>query len=78
MHFACSPVNHQHRLPGIIDKQILSGAVRLPHHHIDLAEPTTVVFTEPALLKTLGVGRLVLISKKRQRHTLAFQLLMHH
>ncbi len=67
-------VDHRHRLPGVVDEQLLAGAVVLAHHQVELPGPGPVLLAEPAVLQALGVALLVLLPEQRQRHALAPQL----
>lgn len=70
-------VDHRHRLPGVIDEQLLADAVLLAHHHVQFALPGSIVFAEPAVLKALRLAQAVLLPKQRQGHAGATQLGMH-
>ena len=70
-HPAGLAVDHRHRLPGVVDEQLLAGAVVLAHHQVELPGPGPVLVAEPAVLQPLGVGLLVLLPQQRQRHALA-------
>jgi hypothetical protein len=63
-------------LPGVVDKQLLAGAVGLAHHQIELAGPVTVVVAEPAVGEALRVGDAVLFPQQHQRHAGPAQLLV--
>ena len=36
-------VNHRHRLPVVVDEQLLAGAVLLAHHQVELRGPGPVL-----------------------------------
>ena len=71
------PIDHRHRLAGIVDEQRLAGAVVLAHHQIKLARPGAVVQAEPAVLKAQRVIGLVLLPKQKKGHALAPQFPVH-
>ena len=50
-HLAGLAVDHRHRLPGVLDEQLLAGAVLLPHHQVELRGPGPVLLAEPALCR---------------------------
>ena len=70
-------VDHRHRLPGVVDEQLLAGAVLLAHHQVELSSPFPVLLAEPAVLQPLGMDRLVLFPEQGQRYVLAPQLPAH-
>jgi hypothetical protein len=49
------------RLSGVVHEQLLPGTVLLAHHHVELRRPGAVLVAEPAVLKTLRMGGLVLV-----------------
>src|SRR3970040_504964 len=53
---AGAAVHDRHRLPGVVDEQLLPGTVILPHHQVDLAVPGPVQVAEPTVLIPLWVG----------------------
>ena len=66
-----------HALSGVVDEQLLAGAVLLAHHYVELRGPRPVLVAEPAVLQPPGVGRLVLLPHQRQRHVRSTQLAVH-
>ena len=42
-------VDHRHRLPGVVDEQLLAGAVLLAYHQVELPGPGPVLVAEPRL-----------------------------
>ena len=71
-------IHDRHRLPGIVDEQLLPSTVGLAHHHVERAAPVFVALAEPAVAEALGVLRPVLLPQQHQRHTGTAQLVMHH
>ncbi|MNQ75957.1 hypothetical protein D3C85_907730 [compost metagenome] len=71
---AAVTVDHRHRLPGVVDEQLLAGAVLLAHHHIQPSLPGAVVVAEPAVLIALRVRQSVLLPEQRQGHARTAQL----
>lgn len=57
---AAAPLDHRHRLPGVIDEQLLADTVLLTHRHVQLALPGSVVIAEPAVLEALRLAQAVL------------------
>lgn len=55
------PVGHRHRLAGVINKELLAGAVLLAYHQIELACPEAIALTGPVVTQSVGVGCLVLL-----------------
>ena len=76
-HLAGGAVDDRHRVPGVVDEQLLAGAVLLAHHHVEAPGPGPVALAEPAVLKPVRVDGLVLLPQQRQRHALAPQLPVH-
>ena len=75
---AGSRTRHGHGLPGIVDEELLAGAVGLPHDDVELLTPGTVVVTEPGVLVAAGVQRLVLKPQQVQRDGLgAFEFMVY-
>ncbi len=71
-------IDYRRGLPGIVDEELLAGAVGLPHDDVELLTPGTVVVTEPGVLVAAGVQRLVLKPQQVQRDGLgAFEFTMH-
>ena len=70
-HLTRGAVDDRHGVPGVIDEQLLTGAVILAHDHVQLALPGPVVLTEPAVLVTLRVLYPVLLPEQKQGHVLA-------
>lgn len=69
-------IRDRHRLPGIIDEEFLSGPVGLPEAYIEPGRPLPVAVAELAVLKTVGMGLLVLVPEKLEGHALSLQLLV--
>lgn len=76
-HLTAGAINHRHRLPGIVDEQLLPGGMRLAHHHVERAAPLLVVLAEPAVTEARGVRGPVLLPQQHQRHARAAEFLMH-
>jgi hypothetical protein len=76
MHLAGRRVKKVDRRAGIIDEQLLSGHVRLPHRRRQTAFPGAVQFAKPAAAVTVGMGGAVLLPNQLQRYALAAQLAM--
>ena len=55
------PVDDADGLAGVIDEGRLAGAVRLPHHHIDLSREGPVVLAEPAVAEAVRMRCLVFL-----------------
>lgn len=47
-------VGHRHRLPGVIDEQLLARLVDLPHHRVLAVAPLLIKLAEPAVLQPAG------------------------
>ena len=58
---AGTPIHDLDALSGVVYEQLLTGAVLLAHHHVELRRPGAVLVAEPAVLVTLGIGDLVLV-----------------
>ena len=54
----------------MIDEQLLTGRVRLPHGDRQLADPLPIAFAEPAVLVALGMRRSVFLPQQLQRDVL--------
>ena len=52
-------VDHRHRLPGVVDEQLLAGAVLLAHHQVELSSPFPVLLAEPAELHARPINACV-------------------
>jgi hypothetical protein len=70
-------IDDLHRLPGVVDEQLLPGAVGLAHHHVERPAPGLVALAEPAVAEALGMRGPVLLPQQHQRHAGTAQLLMH-
>ena len=70
-------VDDRHRLPGVVDEQLLASAMLLAHHQVEFPGPGPILVAEPAVLEPLRVQRLVFLPQQRQRHVLASQLPVH-
>ncbi len=67
-------VHDGHRVPGVVDEQLLAGAVVVAHDHINALAEGAVALAELAVLKPLGMLALVLLPQQRQGDPLAPQL----
>ena len=55
-----------HALSGVVDEQLLAGAVGLAHHHVEALTPSAVALAELTVLQPLGVLGLVLVPQQRE------------
>ena len=62
------------RVPGVVDEQLLAGAVALAHDHIDALAEGAVALAELAVLNPVRMLGLVLLPQQRQGDPLAPQL----
>ena len=67
-------VHDGRRVAGVVDEQLLAGAVRLAHDHIDPLAEGAVALAELAVLNPIGMLGLVLLPQQRQGDPLAPQL----
>src|SRR5690606_13902251 len=74
--FARGGVDDLDGLPGIVDEELLAGAMLLPHDEIDSAAPVAVAIAEAAVLIAVGMYGLVFLPQQHERHALAAHLLM--
>ena len=63
-----------HGLTGIVDKELLAGAVFLTHHRVDCAPPPFVLLTKPAVLAPLWMLFFVLLPEQGQGYAFMPQL----
>ncbi len=74
---ACSarqPVDHDRdRVPGIVDEQLVSGPMRLPHRHRQAALPGPVELAEPGIPIPVRMANDILVPEDRQRDVLALE-----
>ena len=80
MRFAQLPgvsINDCDGVAGIVDEQLLAGAVSLAHDEIDAPSPDTITLAEPTVLKPVGVRGFVLVPQQRQGDAFAPQLSVH-
>ena len=75
--FPGGAVDDGHAVAGVVDEQLLAGAVGLAHHHVEAPTPRSVAFAELAVLKPLGVDGLVLVPQQREGDALAPALSVH-
>ena len=61
-------VNHLPGLAGVVHKELLTGAMLVPHHHVESRRPGPVVLTEPAVLVAVGVLLLVFLPQQVEGH----------
>lgn len=72
---ACLSIHDRHRLPGIVDEQLLPGPMRLAHDDVELGTPLTIPLAElGVLVPVAGMLLLVLLPEELQRDPLALQL----
>lgn len=53
-HCTAEPVNHLHRVTGIVDEQLLAGDVNLAQGRFEAAGPFLVAFAEPRIAEAVG------------------------
>jgi hypothetical protein len=63
-------------LPGEIDKQLLAGAMHLPHRRLQRPRPAAVPLTKLAVGVAVRRLRAILLPQQRQRHAGFLQFLM--
>src|SRR5215831_10836589 len=66
MDFAGLGVYDWDALARIIDKELLSRAMGLPHDQVELAGPGAIRLAEPAVLEALRCGGLVFLPQEEQ------------
>ena len=71
-------VDHRDRLAGVVDEELLAGAVLLAHDQILPAPPLAVQIAESAVLVPLGGNCLVLLPQEEQGDALLLQLQVQH
>jgi len=78
-HFAGPAVDHdRHRVPGVVDEQLLAARMALAHHQRQPTFPAAEQVAPAAVAIPVRVCRVVLLPQHLQRHVLAFQLPRHH
>ncbi len=70
-------IDNGHGLSGVVDKQLLSGPVGVPHDRIELAPPIPVLAAKPAVLVAIWMGLFVFFPEQEQGDALSLQLLVH-
>jgi hypothetical protein len=66
----------RHNVAGVVDEQLLSRPVRLPHRHRQPRLPAAIEFAEPRIPISVRMTRDVLVPHDRQRHVLALEVLV--
>ncbi len=69
-------VDHRDGLAGVVDEQLLAGAMVLAHDHIQLALPGAEVIAKPGVLVAVRVGGPVFLPQQEQGHTLVSEFLL--
>jgi hypothetical protein len=76
-HLAVEPVNHLHRVAGIVDEQLLAGDMDLAQGRLEAAGPFLVAFAEPRIAEAVRACVAILLPQQHQRDVRAPQLAMH-
>ena len=74
---AAEPVNHLHRVAGIVDEQLLAGEMHLAQGRLEAASPFLVTLAEPRTAEAVGACVAILLPQQHQRDVRAPQLAMH-
>ena len=67
-HPACARVGYGNLLPGVVDEDLLAGAVVLAHDHVELPAPEPVALAELRVLVSDRVLVLVLQPEELEGH----------
>jgi hypothetical protein len=72
-HFARGAIDDADGLAGVVDEALIARLVVLAQHQVLGGKPAAVLLAEGAVLKTVGMLRLVLLPQQPPRHTGAFE-----
>lgn len=77
MFFSRACINNRNRMPCIVDKQFFTGPMMLTHRQVALAQPSSILVTEPAVVVPFGVTITVLLPEQKFGDVFLAQLLIH-